>query len=68
MLIQLLVIGCGVVVMELSTFFARRWMAIPCLLALAGISAVVWFRVLAHADSLANRNRENLIAALAKTE
>jgi hypothetical protein len=43
-------------------------MAIPCLLALAGISAVVWFRVLAHADSLANRNRENLIAALAKTE
>jgi hypothetical protein len=24
--------------------------------------------VLAHADSLANRNRENLIATLAKTE
>jgi ABC-2 type transport system permease protein len=68
MLIQLLVIGCGVVVMELCAFFAHRWMAIPSLLILAGISAVVWFRVLAHADSLANRNRENLIATLAKTE
>jgi ABC-2 type transport system permease protein len=68
MLIQLLVIGCGLVVMELCAFFAQRWMAIPCLLVLAGISAVVWLRVLAHADSLANRNRENLIATLAKTE
>jgi ABC-2 type transport system permease protein len=68
MLIQLLVIGCGVVVMELCAFFAQRWMAIPTLLVLAGISAMVWFRVLAHADTLANRNRENLIATLAKTE
>lgn len=68
MLVQLLVIGCGVVVMELCTYFAQRWMAIPCLLVLAGIAAAVWFRVLAHADSLANRNRENLMATLAKTE
>lgn len=68
MLIQLLVIGCGVVVMELCTFFGRRWLAIPCLLVLAGIAWVVWFQVLAHADALANRNRENLIATLAKTE
>ena len=68
MLIQLLVIGCGVVVMELCNFFGKSWMAIPCLLALAAVSAVVWFRVLAHADSLANRNRENLIATLVKTE
>lgn len=68
MLIQLLVIGCGVVVMELCTLFAQRWVAIPCLLVLAGIAGVVWFQVLNHADSLANRNRENLIATLAKTE
>jgi len=68
MLIQLLVIGCGVVVMEICTFIARRWLAIPCLLVLAGVAVVVWFQVLAHADSLANRNRENLIATLAKTE
>ena len=68
MLIQLLVIGCGVVVMELSRFVGKSWIAIPSLLGLAVVSAVVWFRVLAHADSLANRNRENLIATLAKTE
>jgi ABC-2 type transport system permease protein len=68
MLIQLLVIGCGVGVMELCAFFAQRWMAIPALLVMACISAVMWFRVLAHADALANRNRENLIATLAKTE
>ena len=68
MLIQLLVIGCGVAVTELCTFFGKSWMAIPCLLALAGIAVVVWFQVLARADSLANRNRENLIATLAKTE
>jgi ABC-2 type transport system permease protein len=68
MLVQLLVIGCGFVVMELCALFAQRWMAVPCLLALAGISGLVWFRVLAHADSLANRNREHLIATLAKTE
>jgi len=68
MLIQLLVVGCGVVVMELCAFFGKKWMAIPSLLVLAGIAGVVWFQVLAHADSLANRNRENLIATLAKTE
>jgi len=68
MLIQLLVIGGGIVVTELCSVFGKRWMAIPCLLALAGISTVVYFQVLAHADKLANRNRENLIATLAKTE
>ena len=68
MLIQLLVIGCGFVVTELSAFLGKSWMAVPCLLVLAGIAGVVWFRVLAYADTLANRNRENLIAVLAKTE
>jgi ABC-2 type transport system permease protein len=68
MLIQALVMGCGLGVTELCTYFGKRWLAAPCLLALAGVSLVVWIRVLANADSLANRNRENLIATLAKTE
>jgi ABC-2 type transport system permease protein len=68
MLIQLFVIGCGVVVLELCTYFGKGWLAVPCLLILAGIAGVAWFRVLAHADALANRNRESLIATLAKTE
>jgi len=68
MLIQAIVIGCGVTVMELCTYFDKRWLAAPCLLALAGASLFVWIRVLRNVDSLANRNRENLIATLAKTE
>jgi ABC-2 type transport system permease protein len=68
MLIQLLVIGCGVVVTELCTFLGKSWVAVPILLVLAGAAGVVWFQVLARADALANRNRENLIATLAKTE
>jgi hypothetical protein len=35
---------------------------------LAGVALVVWTRVLAKADELANKNRDNLIATLAKTE
>jgi hypothetical protein len=35
---------------------------------MAGISLAAWMRVLSRADSIANRNRENLIATLAKTE
>lgn len=68
MLVQVLVMACGFVVFELCTYFKQRWIAAPCLLVLAGAAFVVWVRVLAHADSLANRNRDNLIATLAKTE
>jgi ABC-2 type transport system permease protein len=68
MLIQVFVIACGVVVLELCTYFKKGWVAAPCLLVMAGLAGVAWFRVLAHADSLANRNRESLIATLAKTE
>jgi ABC-2 type transport system permease protein len=68
MLVQVLVMACGVAVFELCTYFNEKWLAAPCLLILAGVAFVAWTRVLAHADVLANRNRENLIAKLAKTE
>jgi ABC-2 type transport system permease protein len=68
MLIQVFVMGCGAATLEICSYFDKRWLAAPCLLALAGVSLVVWIRVLGNADSLANRNRENLIATLAKTE
>ena len=68
MLIQMIVMGCGVGVLELCNYFGRRWLAPICLLALSGLAGVIWMRVLANADSLANKNRENLIATLAKTE
>ena len=68
MLIQAMVMGAGMAVLAICTFFDRRWMAAPCLLVMAGAALVVWTRVLAHADSIANRNRDNLIGTLAKTE
>lgn len=68
MLIQTLVMGCGLAVLQLCTYFDKRWLAAPCLLALAVVSLAAWMRVLNKADSLANHNRENLIATLAKTE
>jgi len=68
MLIQMFVIGCGVAVLELCNYFGREWLAPVCLLVLAGLAGVVWMRVLANADSLANRNRDQLVATLARTE
>jgi ABC-2 type transport system permease protein len=68
MLIQALVMGAGVAVLAACTYFDKRWLAAPCLLLMAGISLLVWMRVLARTDSIANRNRENLIGTLAKTE
>lgn len=68
MLVQVLVTGCGIAVFELCSFFRHRWLAAPCLLILAGGALLAWMRVLENADRLANRNRDNLIATLAKTE
>jgi ABC-2 type transport system permease protein len=68
MLIQAFVMGCGVVVLELCAYFDKRWLAAPCLLVMAGLALVAWLRVLRNSDSLANRNRDNLIGTLAKTE
>jgi len=68
MLIQAFVMGSGVAVLELCIFFQKRWLAAPCLLILAAVALLLWMRVLGSADSLANRNRENLIVTLAKTE
>ncbi|MGC1424182.1 MAG: hypothetical protein WA354_18380 [Terracidiphilus sp.] len=68
MLIQAFVIGCGAVVLALCSFFDKRWLAAPCLLVMAGLALLAWLRVLRSTDSLANRNRDNLIGTLAKTE
>ena len=68
MMVQVLVMGTGIAIFELCSYFRERWLAVPCLLVLAGAALVAWTRVLAHADSLANRNRDNLMATLAKTE
>jgi len=68
MLIQAIVIGCGLGILELCTYFDKPWLAAPCLLILAAVALVVWWSVLRKADYLANRNRDTLIGTLAKTE
>jgi ABC-2 type transport system permease protein len=68
MLIQVTVIGIGAGVFELCSYLGRMWFAAPVFLVLAGVSVFAWMRVLSNADSLANRNRDQLIAVLAKTE
>jgi ABC-2 type transport system permease protein len=68
MLIQAVVIGCGLAILELCTYFDKRWLAAPSLLVMAGVGLMVWLRVLRNADSIANRNRDTLIGTLAKTE
>jgi ABC-2 type transport system permease protein len=68
MLVQAVVMGFGLAILELCTYFDKRWLAAPCLLVMAGLALVAWLRVLRSADSLANRNRDTLIGTLAKTE
>jgi ABC-2 type transport system permease protein len=67
-LVQAIVLGVGAAVFLLCSIYARQWLSIPILIALALAGIVVWFRVLAHTDVLANRRREDLIATLVRTE
>ena len=68
MLIQVSIMGCGVAILEVCTYLGRKWLAPAGLLVLAVVAVVAWMRVLGGADRLANRNRDNLIATLAKME
>ena len=68
MLIQVTAIGIGAGVLELCSHLGRIWFAAPVFLVLAAASIFAWMLVLRNADSLANRNRDQLIAVLAKTE
>jgi ABC-2 type transport system permease protein len=68
LLIQLGILAVGGGVALLCAHFGKTWFAVPSFLILAGVMVLVWLRVLSNADAMANRNRENLIGKLAKTE
>jgi ABC-2 type transport system permease protein len=68
LLVQMGEMAVGALVLWLCWFTDRLWLATPILLALAVIALVIWDRGLRNADALASRNKENLIAVLAKTE
>ena len=68
MLIQLGVLGVGMLVFWFSWSFKNRWLPVPIFLALAVGAAFVWTRVLHYSDENANQHRDSLIATLMKAE
>ncbi len=68
MLIQAVVLGIGAGIFALCSLFADLWLAIPILLVLAAGAAFAWLQVLRRIDRMAEKQRETLIAILAKTE
>ncbi|MGB6688559.1 MAG: hypothetical protein WBE76_12020, partial [Terracidiphilus sp.] len=65
-LVQLGVIGVGAAVFGLCWALRTEWLATPVFLALAAAALVVWRFGLGKADALANRHKDELIAAVAK--
>jgi ABC-2 type transport system permease protein len=68
LLIQLGVIGSGVVVFFLGWYWGNVWLAVPVFLTLSAGAVFAWMRVLRNADGIANQRRDSLIATLMKTE
>ncbi|HLY41840.1 MAG TPA: hypothetical protein VKR52_11540 [Terracidiphilus sp.] len=66
MLIQTLLLGVGGAVVAMCTFADKMWLAAPILVACGGIAILLWTRVLANVDAMANDRRDTLIETLAK--
>lgn len=68
MLVQAAILGIGALVAGLCSLAGSLWLAAPILLALAVPAYAAWTRVLANADSIVLRRRDELITALAKAD
>jgi ABC-2 type transport system permease protein len=68
MLVQLGVIATGLAVFELCAFIGRIWLAPLVFLLLSAAMIFIWMEVLRRSDSLAERNKDVLIGALAKRQ
>jgi len=67
-LIQLGVLGVGVLVFWLCWSLKSRWLPVPIFLVLAMVAFFVWMRVLHYSDDNANQRRDSLISTLMKAE
>jgi ABC-2 type transport system permease protein len=67
MFIQTTILGIGIGVISLCTFFGRLWLATPILLVLSVIAVFTWVTVLRNVDAMANARRDTLIAKLVRT-
>ncbi len=68
MLIQLGVLGVGILVFWLCWSLKEQWLPVPIFLALAVVASFAWMRILHYSDDNANQRRDSLIAALMKAE
>ena len=68
MLVQAGILGVGALVAGLCLLAGSLWLAAPILLVLAVPAYVGWARVLANADSIAMRHRDELITTLARAD
>ena len=67
-LVQLGVLGVGAATAGLCALFGKLWLAAPILLLLAVPAWFAWTRTVGNAAAMANRRRDELIAALAKAD
>jgi ABC-2 type transport system permease protein len=67
-LIQLGVLGVGVLIFWLCWSLKIPWLPVPIFLALAVCAFFVWMRVLHYSDDNANQRRDSLITTLMKAE
>lgn len=67
-LIQLGVLGVGMLVFWLCWSLQHRWLPVPIFLALAAVAFFVWMRILRYSDDNANQRRDSLIATLMNAE
>jgi ABC-2 type transport system permease protein len=68
MLIQMGVLGVGILVFWLCWTLREPWLPVPIFLALAAVASFAWMRILHYADDNANQRRDSLIASLMKAE
>jgi len=68
MLVQLGVLGVGVLVFWRCWSLKIHWLPVPIFLALAMGACFAWMRVLHYSDENANQRRDSLIATLMKAE
>jgi ABC-2 type transport system permease protein len=68
LLVQMLTLGAGVGVFALCAWAGRLWIAAPVFLVMAAGSVFGWILMLGRVGTMANARRDQLIAALAKTE
>ncbi len=66
MLTQFGIVAVGALVAIPAVLFGRPWLAVPILLLLAGIGALVYWRVLAHVDHMIASRMESLTRDVAK--